>query len=163
MDDRKIRLNLIAEVPLRGKNAVGKQCLVDIADVDLVLTQKWHVCHGYARTRSGNGHLLLHHLIIERMGLELPPGYVVDHRDRNRLNNTRRNLHVVTPQENAHNLSMKKNNKSGYTGVSWAANVGKWYACIRRNYRRYDLGRYDTLEDAVRAYEAAKIHFDEHQ
>ena len=45
---------------------------------------------------------------------------------------------------------LRKNNKSGYTGVFRSSN-GKWEAYINFKKKRYWLGRYSSKEDAVKA------------
>ena len=46
---------------------------------------------------------------------------------------------------------LAKNNKSGYTGVYQVKKTGKWCAQIRFKGKRYNLGTFDKLEDAVKA------------
>lgn len=43
------------------------------------------------------------------------------------------------------------NNKSGYKGVCWDKCRNKWCADIRIQGKRFRLGRFDNIEDAVRA------------
>jgi len=51
----------------------------------------------------------------------------------------------------------RKNDTSGYRGVSWENSTRKWVAYIRRNGRRQFLGFFDMPEAASAAYrEAAK-------
>jgi len=45
------------------------------------------------------------------------PGLMVDHKDRDRLNNTDENLRVCLPAENARNTSLARNNKLGVKGI----------------------------------------------
>lgn len=63
-----------------------------------------------------------------------PNGVKVDHRDGNRLNNTRSNLRVATDSENRYNRGKQKNNTSGYKGV-YLIN-GKYYAAIQFDGKR---------------------------
>lgn len=49
-----------------------------------------------------------------------------------------------------------KNNKSGHTGVWWDAKRGLWQAYIQVHGKRKHLGRYATLEEAVKARETAE-------
>lgn len=48
------------------------------------------------------------------------------------------------------NKKIRSNNKSGYTGV-FQTRDGKWIAYINFKKRRYWLGRYSDLQDAVKA------------
>ena len=43
-----------------------------------------------------------------------------DHKDRNELNNRKHNLRLATQQENNFNKSVRNDNNSGITGISWS-------------------------------------------
>lgn len=47
-------------------------------------------------------------------------------------------------------------NRSGHVGVNWDKSRGKWAAGIRFRGKRYNLGRYDDIRDAIAAREAAE-------
>ena len=75
---------------------------------------------------------------------------VIDHIDRDKLNNKLENLRVVTQRENTHNKNIKKTSK--YTGVSYYQN--HYYARIwdtKLNKNEY-LGRYKDEKEASEAY-----------
>ena len=50
---------------------------------------------------------------------------------------------------------VRSTNTSGFRGVSWNSDKGKWVASITRDYRRVHLGEYHTKEEASEAYEEA--------
>lgn len=77
-----------------------------------------------------------------------------DHRNRNKLDNRRGNLRQATPLQNAVNQSLRKDNASGFKGVTWNKQVGKWKAQIRDTGRRLFLGYFHDATDAARAYDA---------
>ena len=61
--------------------------------------------------------ILLHRFIL---GLDKDNKSVVDHIDRNPLNNRKNNLRICTQVENQQNrIRVQSNNTSGYRGVSW--------------------------------------------
>ncbi|KAK9817097.1 hypothetical protein WJX72_009520 [[Myrmecia] bisecta] len=66
----------------------------------------------------------------ELLGLHPGDGVEGDHRDGEKLNNTRANLRVATHAENVRNRGRFKNNTSGYKGVSWNKQNRKWFASI---------------------------------
>lgn len=82
------------------------------------------------------------------------PKVLVDHIDRNTLNNQKKNLRVATPSQN-------NTNKPGlirtsrYKGVCWDKTRNKWRATIRNNNSWKQLGRYDDEHDAALAYNVA--------
>jgi hypothetical protein len=84
---------------------------------------------------------------------------IVDHRDRNGLNNQRSNLRITDKQLNGHNGNIRKNNSSGYRGVNWDKKTNKWLARIRINNKRINLGRFRDISSAAIAYDKAAISF----
>jgi hypothetical protein len=84
--------------------------LVSDEDYDFLMQWQWHISGGgYAarRSRKSEGKrrmLYMHRVILERKLDDLiPDGFVVDHIDRNTVNNTRENLRTVTKRENCFN------------------------------------------------------------
>src|SRR5581483_3829710 len=94
----------------------------------------------------------MHQYVIQLQGIDVPVGYEIDHINRDKLDNTRENLRVVTRMLNQHNTGIRHNNKSGYKGVIWRKRSNKWVASIRRAGIVYALGDYDTPEEASQAY-----------
>ena len=79
------------------------------------------------------------------------PEKEVDHINRNRADNRISNLRLVSSTENKHNTGLRKNNRSGCSGVCFNNYHGRWDARIRVDGRRINLGRYTSLDDAKRA------------
>jgi hypothetical protein len=82
---------------------------------------------------------------------------VIDHRDRNPLNNRWDNLRLATFSSNSANRRRHRNNKSGFKGVWFHRRTGKWRARIRKDKRSFWLGEFETPEHAHAAY-VAKAH-----
>lgn len=76
---------------------------------------------------------------------------IIDHIDRNRLNNLHENLRLTTQHENSFNNSLHVHNKSGVTGVSYIEDRGKWLSQIMYDGKTKFLGRYVNKEDAIKA------------
>jgi hypothetical protein len=82
---------------------------------------------------------------------EWPKG-VVDHINQNKSDNRLDNLRDASLSINARNCKLRKNNSSGYKGVSYWARRRKWAAQIRVEGKNKLLGMFDTAADASAAY-----------
>ena len=149
----------IVRIPLTQ----GKVALVDSADLSLVAEHKWWVYrHGrtfYAEThiRRIDGTRTL--LKMHRLLLNPRPGFQTDHIDGDGLNNIRANLRAATTAENQHNQRLSRRNTSGYKGVSFNKQAGKFKAEIRVNGPQLHLGYFTTAEDAHAAYSEAAARY----
>ena len=121
--------------------------------------------HGYAETNVPIGarksrRVMFHVMVFT----DCPSGLYRDHINGNRLDNRRANIRYVTTQQNNHNHGKSKKNTSGYPGIRWEADRGKWLARIKFNDRTINLGKYSRIEDAVHARkEAEKKYFGEYR
>jgi hypothetical protein len=80
------------------------------------------------------------------------------------LDNRRENLRICTNAQNIQNSKRRSDNTSGFKGVSFEKDSGKWVArvTIPGTKTQKNLGRYDSAEEAGRVYdEAAKMHYGE--
>lgn len=141
------------------KASTGQTILVDDIDSDL-LDDKWMVNErGYARHTRRKNRKFIHRLIGERIaGRPLIKGEVVDHINRDKLDNSRTNLRVVTQRENNRNNSMRKDNSTGYTGVYKSGK--KFFSVIQDNYKQKYLGMFSTKIEAYEAYKAEVARID---
>lgn len=86
-------------------------------------------------------------------------GYIpklIDHIDRNGLNNKWNNLREANKSTNGANRKFKINNTSGFIGVSKRTDPNRfkrWRACIRKNGKQYFIGTYYTKIEAAKAYD----------
>src|SRR4051812_9570503 len=69
----------------------------------------------------------MHTIIGERMGFIGE----IDHKDRDSLNNQRNNIRLATRNQNMWNIGIRSNNTSGYKGVSYHKQSGKFNARIK--------------------------------
>ncbi|MCC2485004.1 HNH endonuclease [Bacillus pacificus] len=97
---------------------------------------------GYATTRLNGKNVLIHRLIMEAK-----EGELIDHINRNKLDNRKENLRIVTPQQNVTNQTFK--------GVTFNKFKEKYQARLQVNKKRKSLGYYDTQEEAIKAYQRA--------
>lgn len=144
----------------------GMMTLVDDQDYDYLMGWSWYAAKGgkYAArdTRSFDrtcGEIVyMHDVVAARQGLFGR----VDHRNRNTLDNQRKNLRLASCSENGANRGPQENNTSGYKGVTWDAERQKWKAQLKKNGRHVLQKRFDCLVDAAIAYnQAALQHFGE--
>jgi len=142
--------------------------LIDDYDLKLLENKKLYIHrigkYLYTRVSSKNGDKIsLHRLIMDN-----PVGKVIDHINRNTLDNRRSNLRVCSIQENLRNQK-RGNNKTGCTGVSIhhvaKGNTQKckkhtiYEASIKLDYKKIYLGIFHTLEGAVRARKEAELKY----
>jgi hypothetical protein len=140
----------------------GKFALVDDVDLHIVSAFKWqaHRHHGdvwyaYRRERDASGRCVKISMHGAIMG-EAPKGLVIDHKDRNGLNNSRStNLRFATPSQNCAN-GKKRASATGYRGV-FRSNASQFKAGIKSNGAQIYLGHFNDVEAAARAYDAAAI------
>ena len=143
----------------------GKVAIVDDEDFERVSAHKW--CYSYGPNGGyavrgvtvsvGKRKLQLMHRFI----MNEPVGFI-DHRDGDRLNNTKENFRIATKSQNGFNRGKNRNNTSGFKGVSWKRHVRKWVAQIHVGGKNHYLGLFGSPEEASAAYaDAAKIHHGE--
>lgn len=71
----------------------------------------------YYRTNTKGRLTLVHRIVLELFGIEIPEGMVVDHIDGNSLNNEITNLRVIPRPLNNKNFKMYNTNTTGVCGV----------------------------------------------
>ena len=137
-----------------SNTTTSKIGLIDVVDYDLVIDGVWLDRDGYAQKSSTKR---IHRQVIERIiGMPIPKGKVVDHKNRNRLDNRRSNLRLCTVKDNNRNVSKTKGS-SRFKGVYWKANRKKWVSQIKVDGQLIYLGIFEKEIDAAKVYnEAAK-------
>jgi hypothetical protein len=127
---------------------------VDDEDFDFLACFTWSLADGYARTII-DGHTVK----MARLIMDAGPGDIVDHRDRDTLNNQRFNLRFATKSQNMINSGLWAHNSSGYKGVVWDKARNKWRAQIKVNQRMINLGRFTNIAEAVTARDQAVVKY----
>ena len=129
----------------------GEVIKVDAEDVEILKLHNWVVASKYAITYIKRYPLPMQNYIINP-----PKGYIVDHINRDRLDNRKCNLRIATTQQNGMNRTKCGSNyTSKYKGVS--KDKKKWIAQITKDGKRTLIGRYETQEEAARAYNQSAI------
>jgi hypothetical protein len=134
----------------------NEKFIFDLEDYNKIKEYCWRTdSRKYIVTREDRKVLRLHRLIMNT-----PQNKVIDHVNHNTLDNRKSNLRICTQQENTYNSSLRKDNKSGVTGVYWNEINKTWDAQIRVNRKNIRLGSYNTFHDAVKSRkEAAEKYF----
>ena len=144
----------------------GKFALVDDEDYEWLSKYNWYVKQVektnkyYAvrcfRINGKKKNVLMHRDIFH---LNVGDKILVDHKDRNGLNNQRFNLRFCNYNDNARNRSsISKSKTSKYRGVSWIKESNKWRASIRNpNKKSQHIGLFLNEKDAAIAYNKKAI------
>lgn len=128
--------------------------LCDTEDWEYLKRYKWFISkRGYVVTNHNvNGYGNRFHRIV----MNAKPEFVVDHKGRNKLDNRKSELRSTSQKENVRNSGVKNTNKSGYKGVHFNKNAGKWEAYITADYKKIYLGLFESIEDAADARNKAE-------
>jgi hypothetical protein len=145
----------VVYVDISTKTHPNVETLVDLDDWDIVFDGcgRWRVLSVHRsrtlyvtrqlRSDSHKTHVLLHRVLLE---LQKGDGVIVDHINRNGLDNRRANLRTATPAQNAWNVVMNK-------GVRFRR--GRWHAHIAATGKQIYLGSFASKTEAEAAYDAA--------
>ena len=145
-----------------GCTSSGYKFYFDLEDYEKIKDFCWHRHRdGYLRTRvdvypNGKNHYELMHRWI--LGLK-DADTEIDHINGNVYDNRKSNLRVVEGSNNAKNLKLYTNNKSGHKGVSFSKRENRWKAYIQSDNQKIHLGTFLIYEDAVRAREQAEVKY----
>lgn len=144
---------------------VNKYTIIDNEDYEWLKESNWFIGGGgYAvknftkkkNPRESGTSRLMHRLIINPEESEL-----TDHINGNRLDNRKSNLRLCTGWQNAMN-TRSNSNSTGFKGVRYIKNRGRYAARITYNYKEIYLGYYKTAIEAADSYnKAALLYFGE--
>lgn len=138
----------VAKVIINSQKHGRTEILIDATDAKMVSQYRWTLVKSgtlRATARICGKSCYMHHLIIGKPA----PGMVVDHKNRNTLDNRRQNLRFCTHRENMLNRASR--------GTTLNRQTGKWMAYVRtRNFWTVYLGSYNTEEEAHRVAMDAK-------
>jgi hypothetical protein len=146
------RIKLLTNGPVSPEQ---RYVMVDAEDYPKLAKYNWLL----ARNRGNKCYAICFEnreiLHMHRMIMDAPKGMLVDHRDRNGLNNTKRNLRLATHSQNCCNRIHPGNRSSQYRGVGRYKDKRKYRASICVKGKKTHLGYFESEEDAARAYDKA--------
>lgn len=134
------------------------EVFVDDEDFDKVSRWSWQLsANGYACRNHWTGDRYVK-MYMHRFIMDTPTGMDTDHINRNKLDNRRANLRVVSRGINNHNTGPSVANTSGHKGVGWFKPAGLWRAYIKHSSspKRIELGYFKTKEEAIAARQNAE-------
>lgn len=146
------------------KNVKVGEFIIDKEDLPIVKYKKWRYSHNHIvtglpakKTQQDLSHVILN---VKPDGIN---DFVVDHINGDPNDNRKRNVRVVSQGKNTLNKSYMSTNTSGFIGVSYRKDRGKYDPEIRMSGKRCHLGYCDTKEKAVYArYLAERFVFKEY-
>jgi len=112
--------------------------------------------HGYPTAKIKGEMVYLHDLV---MGTKKAKGFVVDHINKNKLDNRIENLRITTQRLNQYNRRVLPQNTSGIIGVRFNEQIKKWTAVITVNKKSKHLGSFSTVDEAVKARQKAETKY----
>ena len=126
--------------------------IIDLDDYEKVSKYTWYPHHDKTKPDDmiyvlANNHgetIRLHRYIMNITEKDL----VVDHINHRPLDNRKENLRIVTIAENNRNLSIRKSNTSGVTGVYYSNSKKKWIATKYFNGKLYAIP-FKTKDEAI--------------
>lgn len=135
-----------------------EKALISEADLWKAKGKLWSKCsHGYAvayhRRPDGSETKISLHRVV------LPPseGKIIDHINRNKLDNRRENLRIVTYSQNGMNRGANYDSPSGFKGA--IEESGKFVSKIKVEGKSVYIGTFSTAEDAAKAYNVKAIKY----
>jgi hypothetical protein len=143
----------------------NKVTIIDDEDFNWLNQWKWFFNSGYARRMKylGGGakniKLKTIHMSREIMKKHnlLNEHLQVDHINRNKLDNRKCNLRMVTCSQNQQNVGLRKDNKSGYKGIYWREKYKRWACQKMTNGKTIFLGHFMNIIDAIKKYKGVQI------
>ena len=138
----------VKQIPLGD----GLFAYVDAADFEWLNQWTWHLSGGYAMRYHRGKVIYMHREIVQP-----PAGMIVDHLNRNKLDNTRANLRACTHQENSLNRDKRRDSASRFRGVSRRRDRNGWCVRVRVEGRRIWLGSFADEMEAARAHDRTAV------
>jgi hypothetical protein len=140
-----------------GYTDKNEEFYFDLSDFEMVKKYTW-----YKRNDSGYIYNMKNRIYLHRFIMNCKDEEIIDHINRNKLDNRKENLRIVSLNENNHNRSIGKNNTSGIIGVGihYTSKKGTCYRSqITINNKRIKLCTSYNIEDCIVARLKAELEY----
>ena len=134
---------------LNIKKEISGKLLIDLEDVDKCKKYRWFIKEDkYGVSDTLSKRVRIHNIIMNNQGDK-----VVDHINRNGLDNRKNNLRLTDQAMNNKNIGLGKNNTTGIIGVSVCKSSKKikWFAELMCDRVKVLRECFASKEDAIKA------------
>jgi hypothetical protein len=136
---------------MKIKTTNNYEFIIDKEDLKNVSSNNWYF-------NKAIGYISSKRIYLHRFIMNAKKGEIVDHINKNKLDNRKENLRLCTIKENVRNCKLSKNNNSGFNGVS-KHHTGKWRSYIMVDRKQIFLGLFEDIKDAIGARITAEIKY----
>lgn len=138
----------------------GSLAVVDDEDFEWLNKWRWRQDErGYAFRRPYKGSIRQGKVMMHRLIMGYPSSYI-DHKNGCTIDNRKCNLRLCTNGQNISNSRLRKDNSTGFKGVSKEPRMKNgWYAQISINGKCIRLGTFRSPEEAAGLYCTAALEF----
>jgi hypothetical protein len=151
------------QIKLDGTNAKEQNAhmLVSLESYMTIIKYKWYLgkC-GYPVTyqsidkkEKSNVGIKIHKMLFGLIGLiESNEKMVIDHINRNKLDNRLENLRICSAKQNSYNTSKRKDSKNKYKGVK-KQGKNKWCVSITKDGNKHEIKDIENEKEAAYIYD----------
>ena len=142
-DSTYVKIELLG----RGKELPQNYFIISTSCLEKIIKHNWYIdSNGYPMSYTSRSKTLHKNLLGKQ-----EKGFVIDHINRNKLDNRYNNLRVITSRENSYNRTKSITSNNKYKGIVKRGN--KYIASITKDGLRKEIGGFETEEDAARMYD----------
>lgn len=136
----------------------NQQTIIDRNDYEKIMDYKWIASYDTKKKkyrvqahklRTFGDRIYLHRLIMNVQDSNI----AIDHINHDQFDNRKCNLRLCTISQNNKNQIKRKDNTSGFKGVSYSKQRKKYIAQISCDKKYFNLGGYKTKEEAAKVYD----------
>lgn len=152
-----MNINDVIKFPIYKKNGTIRcYTLIEARDLKRVSTHTWSLMgRNYIKARIDGKDIYLHRFIMN----QTDPNIIVDHINRDSLDNRRSNLRLANRNQNAFNRKKSLNKSSQYKGVSFDKTKSMWQSYVKMEGIKYLLGYFPKEKQAAKVYDQAASYY----